>query len=192
MAVMDALSDDPALHGYESSRVYMTAGGTIGPNTVGNPRVVADGDIVWIDSGVRIEGYEADIGRTFQVGKPDPLTEQIAGALLAGSEAGFKLLTGPGVRHCDVYAATQEAVRANGIPWYTRGHFGHGIGVGGGEQHPFIEADEERVFEPGMCFAYERPYYVRGLGGFQNEDNYAVTEDGIEQFTTLPQGLIRI
>lgn len=192
IAVMQALSDDPGLRGYESCRVYMTAGGTIGPNTVGNERIVVDGDIVWIDCGVRFEGYEADIGRTFQVGEAAPLTERIAEALAAGSAAGFELLTGPGVIHSDVYTATQAAVRANGIPWYTRGHFGHGIGVGGGEQHPFIEENEHRPFEVGMCFAYERPYYVRGLGGFQNEDNFVVTETGMEQFSSMPQNLIRV
>lgn len=192
IAVMQALSGDPGLHGYESCRVYMTAGGTIGPNTVRNERIVNDGDIVWIDCGVRFEGYEADIGRTFQIGQPTPLTERIAGALAAGSQAGFELLTGPGVIHADVYAATQAAVRANGIPWYTRGHFGHGIGVGGGEQHPFIEENEQRPFEVGMCFAYERPYYVRGLGGFQNEDNFVVTKTGMERFSSMPQNLIKV
>lgn len=192
IAVMQSLLDDPGLGGYESCRIYMTAGGTIGPNTVRNDRIVKDGDIVWIDTGIRFEGYEADIGRTFQVGKPTELTERIAGALAAGSEAGFELLTGPGVIHSAVYNATQAAVRANGLPWYTRGHFGHGLGVGGGEQHPFIEEAEDRPFEVGMCFAYERPYYVRGLGGFQNEDNFVVTESGMERFGSMPQGLIRV
>jgi Xaa-Pro aminopeptidase len=40
-----------------------------------------------------------------------------------------------------------------------------------------------------MVMAFERPYYVRGLGGFQFEDNYVVTETGIEIFNSLPTRL---
>lgn len=190
-AVRREVASLPDLGGYQSSRVYMTADSPIGPNVGRNPAIVGDGSVVWIDCGVTIDGYESDIGRTFQVGKGCSVTDRIAQALEAGGEAGFQNLK-PGMAHCDLYAATQTAVRESGLPTYSRGHFGHAIGAGGGELHPFVAPDEQLRFEPGMVIAYERPYYVRGLGGFQFEDDIVFTDSGIELVNTLPRQLFRI
>jgi Xaa-Pro aminopeptidase len=89
----------------------------------------------------------------------------------------------------DVFRATEGAVRQHGLPTYTRGHHGHAVGIGIGEQAPYVTSGESRPLLPGMVMAFERPYYVRGLGGFQFEDNYVVTESGIEIFNTLPTRL---
>jgi Xaa-Pro aminopeptidase len=190
-AVRREVAAQPDSGGYQSSRVYMTAGSPIGPNVGRNAAEVGDGSLVWIDCGVTLDGYEADIGRTFQVGPADPTTDRIAKALEAGGEAGFEMLK-PGVRHRELYEVTQRAVRENGLPTYTRGHFGHAIGAGGGELHPFVEPEEELEFAPGMVMAYERPYYVRGLGGFQFEDDIAFSESGIEILSNLPRHVLRV
>lgn len=190
-AVLEAVADDPECGGYEQCRVYLSAGGDIGPNLTRHPRAVGEGDVIWIDAGCQVDGYAADIGRTFTVGPASPTVRRIAGALEAGSAAGFPLLR-PGVPMADVYTATQDAVRATGLPTYTRGHFGHGIGIGIGERGPYFSSDSRDVLTPGMTLAYERPYYVRGLGGFQYEENFVVTTDGAEMFTTLPRDLTEL
>jgi Xaa-Pro dipeptidase len=68
----------------------------------------------------------------------------------------------------------------------------HAIGIGGGEHTPFLSPTEEQTFQPGMAFAFERPFYVRGLGGFQYEDNFVVTESGIERLTELPVEMLEV
>ena len=190
-AVLAEVQDDPECAGYEQSRVYISAGGDIGPNLTRHAHVVADGDVIWIDAGCQVDGYAADIGRTFTVGPASPTVRRIADALEAGSAAGFELLR-PGVAMADVYTATQQGVRAGGLPTYTRGHFGHGIGIGIGERGPYISGDSVDVLTPGMTLAFERPYYVRGLGGFQFEENFVVTEDGNDMFTALPRNLTEL
>lgn len=190
-AVLAAVADDPGCAGYEQCRVYLSAGGDIGPNLSRHTHRVAEGDVIWVDAGCQVDGYAADIGRTFTVGPATPLVRRIATALEAGSAAGFALLR-PGTPLADIYRATQEAVRANGLPTYTRGHFGHGIGAGIGERAPYICADTTAVLTPGMALAFERPYYLRGLGGFQYEENFAVTEDGVDIFTSLPRNLTEL
>lgn len=191
-SVLDAVSSDPECAGYEQSRVYLSTGGDIGPNLTRHGQVVADGDVIWIDAGCQVDGYACDIGRTFSIGRASPLVRRIADALTAGSQAGLPLLRA-GIPMGEVYRTTQDTVRANGLPTYTRGHFGHAVGIGIGERGPYVSAGNEQPFEPGMTMAYERPYYVRGLGGFQFEENFAVTGDGpADLFTTLPQELIEI
>ncbi|MDX6484931.1 MAG: Xaa-Pro dipeptidase [Gaiellaceae bacterium] len=191
LAVRAAVAADPELEGYQESRAFITCGGTIGPNVGRNATLVEDGCVIWIDCGVTVDGYQADFGRTIAVGDVDPLVHLIAEALVAGGQAGTEKL-GIGVPMNEVFEATQAAIRANGLPTYTRGHFGHAIGVGGGEHHPFISPTETKTFEPGMAFAYERPFYVRGLGGFQFEDDFVVTENGIENLNSLPCTLLRV
>jgi Xaa-Pro aminopeptidase len=189
MAVRSAVSGHPTLHGFQGCRVFMTSGGTIGPNTARDDTVVTEGDVIWMDCGVTVDGYQADIGRTVALGSVDPLTRRIADALAAGGSAGYERLA-VGTAMNEVFAATQDAVRKNGLGTYTRGHVGHAIGTGGGEHHPFISPQEAKTFEPGMVFAFERPFYLRGHGGFQFEDNLVVHEDRIEVLNVLPQGLL--
>jgi len=190
-AVLSRVQQDRECDGYEQCRVYLSVGGDIGPNLGRHGRAVAEGDVIWIDAGCLVDGLAADIGRTFTVGPAPATVRRIADALEAGSAAGFELLL-PGARFADVYRETQDTIRATGLPTYTRGHFGHGVGIGIGERAPYISAHSDDVFTPGMTLAYERPYYVRGLGGFQYEENFAVTESGIDVFTTLPRNLVEL
>ncbi len=150
------------------------------------------GDNVQFDSTVQVSGYRTDIGRTFTFGPATDAQRRIQDALLAGFQAGLVKLK-PGERFCDVFFATQNAVRAAGFPSYARGHFGHSIGSDiDGEEWPWISATEEHRIEPGMVLAFEVPYYVNGVGGFQNEDDLLMTENGYTSFNALPMDLVQI
>mgnify|MGYP005839354337 CR=1 FL=1 len=148
-------------------------------------RTAQRGDIVQFDSFVQLQGYKSDMGRTFTFGPPSAAQRRIQDALLAGFAAGLEKLR-PGERFCDVFAAVTEAVRRAGFPSYARGHVGHSIGSDvDGEEWPWLSATEQRVLEPGMVLAFEVPYYVNGVGGFQNEDDLLITADGHESFNRL-------
>lgn len=150
------------------------------------------GDNVQFDSSVQLSGYRTDMGRTFVFGAPSEAQSRIEDALMAGYEAGLAQLK-PGNRFCDVFYAAQNAVRAAGFPSYARGHVGHSIGGDiDGEEWPWLSANERRLIEPGMVLAFEVPYYINGIGGFQNEDNILVTETGHETLNALPHGLVTV
>lgn len=173
-------------------------GGTtvhLGPHLWGNTihtRTAQYGDIVQFDSAINLSSYRTDMGRTFTFGKATDAQRRIQDALLAGFQAGLAYMK-PGVRFADVFVAAQNAVRANGFPSYTRGHLGHSIGSDiDGEEWPWISATEQRIIEPGMVLAFEVPYYIDGIGGFQNEDDILITENGYESFNTLPMHLVQI
>jgi Xaa-Pro aminopeptidase len=155
-------------------------------------RTARRGDNVQFDSSVQIRGYKTDIGRTFTFGPAGDAQRRIQDALLAGFEAGLAKLR-PGERFCDVFFAVQNAVRAAGFPSYARGHVGHSIGSDvDGEEWPWFSATETRLLEPGMVVAFEVPYYVNGVGGFQNEDDLLITESGHESFNALPLALVEV
>lgn len=173
---------------FQGIRVTASVGGVISPTLSGGPRV-ATGDLVFFDCGASVHGYGSDTGRTLTLAPPSDEARRIMDALKAGMEAAFALVR-PGARMCDIFHAGQNAVRKSGIPWYTRGHIGHAMGLGMGEMPPFLAPAETRALEPGMVIALETPLYMRGLGGFQIEECFVVTEDGYELLTTLPRGFL--
>jgi len=77
-----------------------------------------------------------------------------------------------------------------GYTSYQRGHLGHSMGCSlSTEEYPFIAAANPGVFEPGMVFCLETPYYSRKLGGFNIEDEILITENGIERWTYANEDL---
>lgn len=163
---------------------------TVGPHGFGPGRAAQQGDLVKMDMGCVIAGYSSDGARTFALGQPAAAARRVHAALLAGFEAGWPMLR-PGVALPDIHHAVTRAIRAEGLPGYARGHFGHGLGASAwSEEWPFIAADCDHVLEAGTVLAFETPYYVDGLGAFMIEDQLLVTEDGPRPMIDLPRRLV--
>jgi Xaa-Pro dipeptidase len=176
--------------GFQGIRVTASVGGIISPTLSGGPKVQPD-DLIFFDCGASVHGYGSDTGRTICLRPPSAEAQHFMDAINAGMEAALGLVK-PGARMCDIFATGQEAVRrCRGMDWYTRGHIGHAMGLGMAEMPPFLAPAETRPLEPGMVIALETPLYMRGLGGFQVEECFLVTQDGYELLTTLPRDFLR-
>lgn len=163
---------------------------SVGSDPWGGEAIAMPGDLIKVDVGCLMDGYTSDSGRTFVLGGPNRLQEDIHAALMAGFNAGFSLLH-PGVPLSEVHAATQSAIRAQGLTGYCRGHFGHSLGTGPGtEEWPFISAQAETSAEVGMVLAFECPIYINGVGGMIIEDQIEITESGPVSMNALPRDLI--
>ena len=91
-------------------------------------RVLRDGDIVSIDTGVIIDGYYGDSAITVAVGeKLAPKTKRLLEVTQASLQRGIEAIK-PGATLGDVGAAVQETVEANGFS-VVREFVGHGIGT---------------------------------------------------------------
>lgn len=187
-ACAEMAAEDPQ-SGYMGTRVTASIGGDVSPTITGGARIAGQ-EQVFFDCGVSVHGYGSDTGRTLLFGEPTGEQRRIMDAICAGMDAAIELMK-PGVAMCDIFHAGQDAVRRCGLDWYTRGHIGHAMGLGLGEIAPYLSPVETRVLEPGMVIALETPLYVRGLGGFQVEECFVVTETGSRKFTTLPRDFMR-
>lgn len=174
--------------GFQGTRVTASIGADVSPVLAGGP-VATSSDLVFFDVGASIFGYGSDTGRTLTSTKPAKEAQDMLDAVRAGLDAAFELVK-PGARMCDIFHAGQDAVRRRGMEWFTRGHVGHTMGLGMGEMPPFLAPKENRQLEPGMVMALEIPLYVRGLGGFQIEECFVVTEDGYDLLTSLPRDFL--
>ncbi|MCL4561960.1 MAG: Xaa-Pro peptidase family protein [Chloroflexi bacterium] len=151
--------------------------------------VVEEGSILRYDVGVFYEGYASDMARTFVFRKMGEKERRYHAALVAGLERELELVR-PGAVACDIFAATMETARREGIPHYQRHHVGHGLGIAGaGYEPPLLGPADQTVLEPGMVLCVETPYVELGFGGLHPEDMLVVTEDGYRLLTHSERSL---
>jgi Xaa-Pro aminopeptidase len=158
-----------------------------GVNVQPGERKLKMGDVIRFDVGGRYRHYRADIARNGVLGEPGKKLKQYHRAICVGLDVAISMIK-PGVAVADVFNASVEAVRREGIPRYARSHVGHGIGLDGYDA-PNIAPSSKDVFEEGMVICVETPYYELGFAGLQVEDTMVVTKDGIDSFMLSSTGL---
>ncbi len=176
-------------HEIVSASQYHTTGQDFWCTGVPRERALKEGDIVRLDGGVSIYGYISDLGRAYAVGEAvAPERQAIFDTLLAARDAGIERMVS-GNRFCDVFQAVMKVCREGALPHYVRGHCGHTIGLGPGEEYPMLNPDNEMIFQPGMVFCFETPYYSSKYGSYNLEDTLVITETGHELFTDTNRSL---
>ena len=151
------------------------------PTGVGDP-LFNEEDLVWVDTGIGVEGYASDYGRTWVVGRDPSSAEQgLFRRWSAVMEASLATM-GPGVTLAEVGRAAIEADRRS-VPWLPHFYLAHGLGVESAEM-PMIgtdlgeEFDEQFVLEPGMVLVLEPVVWEDGIGGYRAEEVVAITDTG--------------
>jgi Xaa-Pro dipeptidase len=152
-------------------------------------RTLQRDEFLLIDYGGSINGYPADITRTFCLGTPSAEMQKIYDTVLAANAAA-KAIAGPGVAMGTVDKAARDVITAAGYGEYFTHRTGHGLGLDTHEPVPQIASGVADLLEPGMAFTIEPGIYVPGLGGVRIEDNVVVTERGVDVLTSYPRKLI--
>lgn len=149
-----------------------------------------EGDLLKFDCGTTIGGYRSDHGRTFVLGEPAPEAAELYAHLSMAHSLAVESMA-PGALMSVVFQTAAGYMHKHGYPGYRRGHYGHSIGLDSfHEEPPYLGPDESAVFEVGMVFAVETPFYGSDLGPIMLEDLVLITNDGSEYLTSLPRGLM--
>ncbi|HDL7971098.1 TPA: M24 family metallopeptidase [Yersinia enterocolitica] len=169
----------------------ISVGDNFSPKMFPDETPAKPGDLIKFDCGVDVAGYGADLARTFVLGEPDELTQQIYNTIRIGHEHMLSMVA-PGVKLKDVFDSTMDVIKKSGLPHYNRGHLGHGDGVFLGlEEAPFVSSLATETFQPGMVLSLETPYYGIGMGSIMLEDMILITNDGCEFLSKLDRDLRR-
>ena len=156
----------------------------IGHHRPGN-RTIQLGDFLLCDVGAQVDGYCADITRTFAVGKPDSKMEAIYETARNAGKAGLQAMR-PGARLVDVKNAVAEAIANSPFP--SNGRIpGHGLGT---EVHEWPNLRSESmtgiILEPGMVMTMEPGIYIEGYGGVRIEHDVLITKTSSEILSSFP------
>ncbi|WP_293769262.1 Xaa-Pro peptidase family protein [uncultured Corynebacterium sp.] len=163
-----------------------------GPNSAkphhgADDRVLEKGDLVTIDYGAHLRGFNSDCTRTFVIGEATDFAKEIYDIVLRAQLAGVRAAV-PGAKLVDVDAACRDIITEAGYGEYFVHSTGHGIGLDVHEG-PAAAKTGTGELEPGMTLTIEPGIYVPGKGGVRIEDTLIITDGAPTIITTLPKEL---
>jgi methionyl aminopeptidase len=144
-------------------------------------RVLRKGDIVSIDTGVKLDGYYGDSAITIPVGEVAEATRKLLKVTQDSLELAIDRVRS-GNRLFDVCGAVEQHVRANGFS-IVREYVGHGIGTQLHEEPQvpnYVDKKNENPrLKEGMVLAVEPMVNAGGAEAMVLKDKWtAVTKDG--------------
>ena len=154
--------------------------------------LVTRGEVVLIDCGCSVHGYQSDISRTYVLGDPPADVRKVFEQMRHGQDiamAAAKVGAPAG--------SVDDAVRRTYESWgYGPGYklpgtshrTGHGIGMEGHEPVNLVHG-ETTPLAPGMCFSNEPGIYLPGKFGVRLEDCFHMSEAGPQWFTVPPPSI---
>jgi Xaa-Pro dipeptidase len=189
-AIMNGATE--ALGGSPEFALILLGEASAYPHGSGQPQHVRDGEVVLMDCGCTVEGYQSDISRTFVFGEPSREQRRVWDQVHQGQQIAIAA-----ARIGRPAGSVDDAVRAQYERWgYGPGYrlpglshrTGHGIGLDGHEPVNLVHG-ETTLLAPGMCFSDEPGLYLPGRFGVRLEDCFHMTEAGPLFFSTPPPSL---
>ena len=166
--------------------------GSAYPHGSSAPQVVRAGEMVLMDCGCTVEGYQSDVSRSFVPGGASARQRAVWNQVARGQRIAF--------------AAARVGVPAGSIDDSVRRFYeglgygpryrlpglshrtGHGIGLDGHEPVNLVHG-EAMPLAAGMCFSDEPGLYIPGEFGVRLEDCFHVTADGPRWFSEPPRSI---
>lgn len=181
-----------ALGGRSEFELILLGEASAYPHGSGKPQMVKDGEVVLMDCGATVHGYQSDISRTFVYGKATLRQRQVWDQMRKGQDVAFaaaKLGT-PAGKVDDAVRAYYESLGWG--PGYklpgTSHRTGHGIGLDGHEPVNLVRGETTKL-APGMCFSNEPGIYIPGEFGIRLEDCFYMTDSGPKWFSEPPPSI---
>jgi Xaa-Pro dipeptidase len=156
-----------------------------------SPKQLERGGLIVVDLTPQVEGYCANLARTFVMGKPDDTQQKLFKAYAEMVETTRQMMK-PGVKVRDLDARGKEICQAFGLGDYHLEGISHGIGLRFEEipastiikQHRNVELRDGMTMTIGHTILA-----VPGFGGVRNEDIYLVTPTGAQILSPYPTSI---
>jgi Xaa-Pro dipeptidase len=163
------------------------------PHGSDKPQSVKEGEVVLMDCGCNVQGYQSDISRSFVFGAaPSAEQRKVWEQMRQGQQIAIET-----ARVGVAAGAVDDAVRAQYEKWgYGPGYrlpgtshrTGHGIGLDGHEPVNLVHGEATPLAE-GMCFSNEPGIYLPGKFGIRLEDCFHMGEKEPIWFSKPPESI---
>ena len=156
------------------------------PHGIPGVQHLRKGELVLIDTGCSVEGYNSDVTRTWIFGEANAEQLRIWNLERAAQQAAFDAVR-PGVACEAVDQAARTVLEAAGLgPDYRLPGLPHRTGHGCGlsiHEAPYLVRGNALPLAPGMCCSNEPMIVLPQQFGVRLEDHFFVTETGAQWFT---------
>jgi Xaa-Pro aminopeptidase len=155
------------------------------PHAKPGSTVLQPGQLLKLDFGARVRGYNCDITRTVVLGEPSRKQQEVYQIVLDAQLMAIDAIA-PGKSGREIDSVAREYIASRGYGE----NFGHGLGHQIGiEVHdgPALSQTSDLILEPGNVVTVEPGIYIEGWGGIRIEDDVLVTESGAEVLTSSPK-----
>jgi Xaa-Pro aminopeptidase len=142
--------------------------------------VIKAGEPIIIDMGARVDGYCADMTRTFLLGEADEHFRKIY-TLVRRAQAKAETELKAGMDSLAGDALARDVIAAGGYGEAFGHSLGHGVGLAVHESPSLSPAEAKRVVLPDGCVVTVEPgIYLTGWGGVRLEDMVLLNPGGAE------------
>ena len=186
---------------------------------VSNDKLLNDNTLVLIDAGCEVEGYAADITRTFPVNGRFSAAQKDVYEIVLAAQAAAIAATAPGRHFMEGHDAAVRVLTQGLVDLkllggdldnlidkgdYKRFYMhrtGHWLGLDVHDAGEYKVGDEWTRLTPGMTLTVEPGLYIRPAAdippalagiGIRIEDDVRVTENGCHVYTTAPKTIAEI
>ena len=163
------------------------------PHGSGKPQKVVPGEVVLMDCGCNVHGYQSDVSRSFVFGgEPSAEQRKVWDEVHRGQQVAFEAAKiGAPAGTVDDAVRSYYASLGYGPDYQLPGlshRTGHGIGLDGHEPVNLVRG-EKTPLAAGMCFSDEPGLYLPGKFGIRLEDCFHMTADGPRWFSQPPPSI---
>lgn len=156
------------------------------PHGVKSPKSLELGEIVLIDTGCLVEGYNSDITRTFVFGESNQRQQEIWAIEKQAQVMAFERAQ-LGVPCGDVDLAARDYIASQGLgPNYEVPGLPHRTGHGTGldiHEWPYLVKNDRTPLATGMCASIEPMLVIPEEFGVRLEDHFFMTDEGPQWFS---------
>jgi Xaa-Pro aminopeptidase len=141
-------------------------------------RVIADGDMLLLDTGSLWGGYSCDFDRNFAFGHASDEAKTAYDLAWRATEAGLQAVR-PGLTTAVLWGVMAKVLEDGGCSGHQIGRMGHGLGMQVTEW-PSLMSGDNTVIKAGMVLTLEPGFAFGGNKMMLHEENIAIHEDGAE------------
>lgn len=135
----------------------------------------------------RVDGYGAEVERTFFLGKVPEEAKKPFNIMLKARQLAYDSLK-PGIMMDEIDKKVKRFLYEKGYGEYILHRTGHGFGITGHEP-PYLAEGYHRPLKADMVVSIEPGIYIPEIGGFRHSDTVLITEDGYVKLTKAPETL---
>lgn len=156
------------------------------PHGIPGVQFLQKDELVLIDTGCSVEGYNSDVTRTWIYGRATQEQIHIWNIEHAAQQAAFNAVR-PGVPCEEIDLAARKVIERAGLgPDYRLPGLPHRTGHGCGlaiHEAPYLVRGNTLLLEQGMCCSNEPMIVIPNQFGVRLEDHFYVTDNGAHWFT---------